>query len=75
MYLNLMLIATLSLPNLNVEVNGKECVIKRIEFSYIHSYIHAVGNCDFIYEKCLEDKCDVEPIKDEDLNFGKKFVG
>ena len=74
MYTYLML-AALSLPNLNVEVNGQDCIIKRIEFSYIHSYVHMIGNCDFIYEKCIEDECDVEPIKDEDLNFGKEFVG
>ena len=74
MYTYLML-AALSLPNLNVEVNGKECVIKQIRFGYIHSYVHMVGNCDYIYEKCIEDECDVEPIKDEDLNFGKEFVG
>ena len=74
MYTYLML-AALSLPNLNVEILEQNCIIKVIKFNYINSYIHAVGNCDFIYEKCVEDKCRVEPIEEEDLNFGKKFVG
>ena len=69
------MLATLSMPRLDVEVMQQDCVIKVIRYSYIHSYIHAVGNCDFIYEKCIEDACDVEPIKEDDLNFGKDFVG
>jgi hypothetical protein len=73
---HLMLLAvTLSSPRLDVEVQNKECVIREIRYNYIHSYIHAVGNCDFIYEKCIEDKCDVEKLEYEDLNFGKKNVG
>jgi hypothetical protein len=72
----LMLLAvTLSSPRLNVEVQEQECIIKEIRYSYIHSYIHTVGNCDFLYEKCVEDKCNVEPIEQQDLNFGKKNVG
>ena len=74
MYTYLML-AALSLPRLNVEVLEQECVIREIRYSYIHSYVHFIGTCDFIYEKCVEDKCRVEPIEEEDLNFGKKFVG
>jgi hypothetical protein len=72
----LMLLAiTLSSPRLDVQVQEQECIIKQIRYEYIHTYIHAVGNCNFIYEKCARDKCDVEKIEEQDLNFGKKNVG
>ena len=74
MYTYLML-ATLSLPNIDVTVNQKNCVVKVIRYNYIHSYIHAVGNCDFIYKKCVEDNCNIEKVPDKDLNFGKKPTG
>ena len=74
MYIYLML-AALSMPRMDVEVNGRECVIRVIKYSYIHSYIHAVGTCDFLYDKCIEDNCDLQEIKEEDLNFGSKEVG
>ena len=73
--IEILALALLGMPRMDVEVNGKNCVIREIRYSYIHSYIHAVGNCDFIYDKCIEDNCDVEKIKEEDLNFGKKEVG
>ena len=74
MYPYLML-AALSLPNLDVQVNNQECVIKVIRYNYIHSYVHAIGNCNYLYEKCVEDACDIKKLEDKDLNFGKKEVG
>lgn len=70
-----LILAVLSSPRLNVEVDNKECVIKVIEYSYIHSYVHMIGNCSYIYEKCIQDNCTIKDIKEEDLNFGKKTIG
>jgi hypothetical protein len=73
---SLMLFAiALSSPRLDVEVQGKDCVIKTIVFDGVNSYVHAMGNCDIIYDKCLEDNCDVQDYDFPDLNFGKKNVG
>ena len=74
MYISLIL-AILSLPRMDVEVGNKDCQIKTIIYTDQHSYIHAIGNCDMIYDKCIEDNCDVQHKDYPDLNFGKKTVG
>ena len=71
MYIYLML-ATLSMPKLDVEVQGKDCYIKTIVYQGINSYVHMIGNCDYIYKKCIEDNCEVDRVPHKDLNFGSK---
>jgi hypothetical protein len=76
MYIYLMLLAsTLSSPRLDVEIGGKDCYIKTIVYDGWNSYVHMIGNCDYIYKKCIEDNCDVDEIPQKELNFGKKDIG
>ena len=53
-----------------VEVDGKDCVFKLIQYNEVDNLVWAVGNCDILYEKCVEDFCKVEKIPKKDLNFG-----
>ena len=71
MYIYLML-AALSSPRMDIEVLEKNCYIKEIIYDGIHTYVHAIGNCDVIYELCLRDSCGVEKVPQKELNFGKK---
>jgi competence protein ComGF len=59
---------------INVEVDGKDCVVEEIHYSEIYSYIIAKGNCTVIYNICKESFCEVKEIikKDDYLrgNYG-----
>lgn len=71
-----LMLATLSMPNINVEDLERECYIKAIVYDGKHSYVHTVGACSAIYNKCIEDACNIEKVPEEkDLNFGRKHVG
>ena len=59
----------------NLEVNGKNCVIKRIYYDDINNYIHALGNCDILFEMCTEDFCMVKKVNQGQLQFGNENVG
>lgn len=51
---------------INVEVDGKDCVIEEIHYSGMYSFIVAKGNCTVIYDICKESYCDVQEMKKED---------
>jgi hypothetical protein len=55
---------------LNVEVDGEECKLKTIYYDAVNNYVHAIGNCQFLYDICTDDFCRVKKIGDKELNFG-----
>ena len=59
----------------NVEVDGKNCIIKHIKYNEVDNLIYAVGNCDIIYEMCEETFCTVEKLPQKDLYFSTENVG
>ena len=70
--LSLVLSSSIYAERLDVEVDGKDCVIKYIRYNDIDNLVWAVGNCDVFYDMCTEDFCKVEKIEIKDLNFGTK---
>ena len=76
MFEYLMLLATaLGSPKIDVEVLNQNCYIKEIRTDGLYSEVHMMGNCDVIYELCKRDRCEVDHIKQKELNFGKKNIG
>jgi hypothetical protein len=51
---------------INVEVNGKDCVVEEIHYSGIYNFIVAKGNCTIIYNICKESFCDVQEMNTKD---------
>ena len=66
------MLAALSMPRLDVEVNGQNCYIKTIVYDGLNSYVHMIGNCDKIYEQCINDNCEVQKVPIKELNFGSR---
>ena len=51
---------------INVEVDGKDCVVEEIHYSGIYNFIVAKGNCTIIYNICKESFCDVQEMNTKD---------
>ena len=49
---------------LNVEVDGKECVIKEIIYDDTYQVVLALGNCQIFYDMCTKDFCNVKKFDD-----------
>ena len=51
-----------SKAKINVEVDGKDCVIEEIHYSGIYSFVVAKGNCTVIYDMCTKSFCKVQKM-------------
>ena len=60
---------------LNVEVDGKDCVIKIIQYNDIDNLVWAIGNCQILYDMCNNDFCKVQRLEQKELIFNPKNVG
>ena len=69
MYTFLML-AALSMPRINVEVDGNECMIKHILYDDVSTYVRLIGNCEEVYKRCNPRNCIIEKAPSKELNFG-----
>ena len=55
-----------------LEVDGKDCLFKMIQYNDVDNLIWTMGNCQKLYDMCTKDFCRVEKIPRKDLNFGGK---
>lgn len=55
-----------------VNVDGKDCVFKVIEYNDVDNLIWTKGNCQALYDMCTKDFCKVRKVDQEDLNFGNR---
>ena len=68
--LSLVLSSPIHADRPGVEVDGKDCIFKVIQYNDVDNLIWTVGNCQVLYDMCTKDFCKVQRIEQEDLNFG-----